>query len=290
MNVALRVDRRAKIARSPLRRRTRLLWIIVPAIVAIAVAVGSQRVPCGGASGTGLRPAAVATKKMPATLRVATFNIHGGKGTDRVRDLNRTADCLRSFHLIGLNEVHGACLGRSENQAQSLGRALEMDWLFAPTEQRWWHYRFGNGLLSSLPVEHWQRIPLERVHGKSFRNLLVSNIELDGRTVHVVITHIDRSDDRERVEQLRTVAELFLSLAEPAILMGDMNSSAEEPLIRRLLQSPGVRDPVADVLGDQAPPRIDWILTRGLRTVDAGIIETAASDHPCVWAELAPIE
>jgi endonuclease/exonuclease/phosphatase (EEP) superfamily protein YafD len=65
-----------------------------------------------------------------------------------------------------------------------------------------------------------------------------------------------------------------------------MNSPAADPHIQHLLNTTGVRDPVADALGDDAPPRIDWIFSRGLRTIDAGLIDTGASDHPCVWAEL----
>ena len=56
--------------------------------------------------------------------------------------------------------------------------------------------------------------------------------------------------------------------------------------MRRLLAAPGVRDPLGEKLGAAAPPRIDWILARGMRPVDAGLREQGASDHPLVWAEL----
>jgi endonuclease/exonuclease/phosphatase (EEP) superfamily protein YafD len=36
-----------------------------------------------------------------------------------------------------------------------------------------------------------------------------------------------------------------------------------------------------------AKERIDWILVEGLAVVDAGAVETDASDHPLIWAELA---
>ena len=102
----------------------------------------------------------------------------------------------------------------------------------------------------------------------------------------MLLTHVTRGDDRDRQTQLRTVIALFRALAEPAILLGDMNSQADDPQIRALLDTPGVVDPVGEVLGSEAPSRIDWIITRGLRCLDAGVVETEASDHPLVWAEV----
>ena len=79
---------------------------------------------------------------------------------------------------------------------------------------------------------------------------------------------------------------LYLALSEPAILLGDLNSDAGDPQIRRLLATPGVTDAVGKILGPRDQPRIDWIITRGLRCVDAGIRDSGASDHQAVWAEL----
>jgi endonuclease/exonuclease/phosphatase family metal-dependent hydrolase len=104
--------------------------------------------------------------------------------------------------------------------------------------------------------------------------------------VNVVVTHLDRSDDRERREQLRVVGNYFLSLAAPAVLMGDLNSDADEPALQFVLKAPDVVDPLRVKLGEATPRRIDWILVRGATTTDAGIIEAGPSDHPYAWAEL----
>jgi endonuclease/exonuclease/phosphatase family metal-dependent hydrolase len=78
----------------------------------------------------------------------------------------------------------------------------------------------------------------------------------------------------------------FLALPEPAVLLGDLNSDANDPLIRGLLSTPGVCDAVGPKPGPNRAERIDWIIARGLRPVDAGIRDNGASDHPLVWAEL----
>jgi endonuclease/exonuclease/phosphatase family metal-dependent hydrolase len=161
-----------------------------------------------------------------------------------------------------------------------------MPWLFAPAEHRWGHDHFGNAVLCSLPVQAWERIPLPRHYGHSCRNVVLLSAAYRGRTLRLVVTHLDRGDDRDRDRQLQTVAALFLGQQEPAILLGDLNTTGDEPLLAQLLSTPGVHDPVAEILGPKTPRRIDWMLTRGLETVDAGVIENDASDHPCVWAEL----
>lgn len=101
--------------------------------------------------------------------------------------------------------------------------------------------------------------------------------------MHLVVNE----DDGTHEAQLRTAIDLFLSLAEPAILLGDLNEVGSHPAIVRLLNTPRVRNALANsprTNGKQNP--IDWIITRGFRTVRAEWMETAASDHPVARAEL----
>jgi endonuclease/exonuclease/phosphatase (EEP) superfamily protein YafD len=100
----------------------------------------------------------------------------------------------------------------------------------------------------------------------------------------VLITHLDRQSDRE--DQLRAVSQQFLGLTEPCLLLGDLNSREDDPGLRELLATPGVRDPIRECLGAATPSRIDWVLTRGLRGVQAEICDNGASDHPCFRVEL----
>ena len=141
-------------------------------------------------------------------------------------------------------------------------------------------------MLSSLPVTSWQRIPLPRAGSHTYRNAVLTTIEVGGRPVHVLLTHLDSRDVARRQEQLRTVGELFLSLSAPAVLMGDLNTPPDDPQLGRLLSAPGVSDAVAQGMPAISWQRIDWILTRGLRSVSAGCEDSGASDHPLYWAEL----
>lgn len=271
-------------------KKNKKRWLRTIALVLLVGGVywhASRHTPTGPAEGVGVQGEITRPPPKRKTIRVATFNIHGGKGKDGRRDLDRTAECLHDLDFVALSEVRGPRLGQSQDQARRLGQKLGMAWLFAPAVRVWYYEEFGNGLLTMLPVDFWQRIPLSRNYGRSHRNAVLVALRHGDRTIHVVLTHICRRHDPERRAQLRAVISLYLSLAEPAILVGDMNSDADDPQIQQLLATPGVADPVGEILGQEAAgDRIDWIFTRGLRCVDAGILENEASDHPMVWAEL----
>lgn len=270
--------------------RTWAKYVVVTALFVGLVWQIARRTPVGPSAGSlevKLLASSVAPTE-PARFKLGTYNIHHGTGTDRVRNLDRTADVLNGLDFVGLNEVHGPLFWEHEDQATTLGRKLRLTPLFAPAQQEWLHFQIGNGLLTRLDVEHWQVVPLERRYSKNCRNLVHARIRApNGVPVNMVIAHIDRYDDRERREQLRTVGQYFLSLAEPAVLLGDMNSDLGEREIQTLLDAPGVKDVLTEKYGLNKPPRyIDWIFVRGLKVVDAGFVVAAASDHPHIWAEV----
>ncbi len=261
----------------PRRRRRIVPWLILILIAAGVLYWGYIPTQTGPASGSALEGTAIRATTRP-TLRVATFNIHSGRNEKGEFNLDRTAAVMKKdFDIIGLNEVrNSAPFSQDPDQAEMLGGKLKMQSLFAATEQRWWRDDFGNGLLSAVSVADWKRTPLAGTAGRGKRNVLQLRLMLQGVAVNILITHIDRGADR--ASQMQLVGDQFLALPRPAILMGDLNSQQNTPEIERLLKSPDVK--VAGTGG------IDWIFTRGLETVAAGVIENDASDHPLVWAEL----
>jgi endonuclease/exonuclease/phosphatase family metal-dependent hydrolase len=225
------------------------------------------------------------------TIRFGSFNIHGGTGADGRRDLARVAECLGDLDFVALNEVHGWSALSGSDQAELLGRRLGMQWLFASANQQWFYREFGNGLITRLPVVYWERIPLPRQVDRSYRNMILVTLAYPSAkqkrtSIRLLLTHVNRRYDAERQAQLRVVIAQYLALAKPAVLLGDLNSEADDPQIRQLLGTPGVCDAVGEKTSTKTPGRIDWIIARGLRPVDAGIRDNGASDHPLVWAEL----
>lgn len=234
-------------------------------------------------------PASTVTRSAPETLKLASFNIHSGKGTDGLRNLTRTADLLTDVDFAGLYEVRATSDANQPNQAAVLGHLRETAWLFAPSERQWWSDHFGNGLIYRIPVRSVIRLPLVNTRHKAYRNAVLSTVELRNAVVRILSVHIDRQDDRQR--QLTTVIELFLGLEEPCVLMGDLNTTADDPLLENLHNQNGVKSPLHDAAPDGPTVQsIDWIFTRGLKTISAELVENAASDHPCLKAELAPFD
>jgi len=245
----------------------------------------SRRVSTGPDVGVGVRGGENGERTQSSTIRIGTFNIHGCKGIDGRLDPDRVARDLAGLDFVGLNEVRGKGFG-GENQAEILGRHVEMGWLFAPAEFQWYgRKQFGNAILTRLPVTRWLRVPLPRNHDYSFRNMLLADVRHRGCTIRVLVAHVNQRDPRERRIQLDCVLGMFLALDEPAVLVGDLNTGRDDPAIKAALATPGVVNPVDQVLSEE-PDMIDWILVRGLRGVDAGVLDSGASDHPLVWVEL----
>lgn len=262
----------------------RALQLAAGLLLAVAlIALGNDRRPASPAQGVGLQ-GAVRVRPPADRLRVASFNIHGGRDGQDHRDLAKTAISLEGVQLAGLNEVRGGWRG---NQTRYLGQRLGLAWLYAPSERRWWRDHWGNALLSAAPVVKWERQPLTGTRGKGYRNLLLADVAHFGTTVHLLLTHVDTTHDREA--QLQTVVDTFLKLPEPALLLGDLNSDASDPQVQQLLAAPGVIDCLAEAAQNYRRRRIDWIVARGLEPRAAGIRDDLASDHPCVWADLAPL-
>ncbi len=140
-------------------RRWQVAALVVLALGAVLYHASRHR-PTGPAAGTEIQGKAAQAAGPRRTIRIGQFNIHAGKGLDGRRDISRTAECLRSLDFVVLNEVRGPWFWQSEDQAAQLGRELGMQWLFAPSIRVWYHVESGNGLLSSVPVASWQRIPL----------------------------------------------------------------------------------------------------------------------------------
>jgi endonuclease/exonuclease/phosphatase family metal-dependent hydrolase len=227
-------------------------------------------------------------RNLSPTLRIATFNIHAGVGRDGVRDLGRTADSLSNLDIAALQEVRNPLLSYDGPQISNVADQLRMAWIFVPAERRWWHNDYGTGLLTRIALDDCLRIPLPTANRRRFRAALLTNFLHQGRSVHLLAVHIDLDEELNTHDtQLRLVADLFLSLQEPAILVGDLNDVSTHPEIARLLKTPGVHNALAGIPGPTVKTNpIDWIFTRGFDTVRGEWLANPASDHPVARAEL----
>jgi endonuclease/exonuclease/phosphatase family metal-dependent hydrolase len=269
-------------------RRRVVRWIGALAVSAIVVVgiIGNLRTSTGPASGAGYAGTLPALPDGKSSFRIGTFNMHSGVGEDDVYNLNRTIEAVRDTDFCALNEVRGRFSGELRNQAEELAQATHRGWIYLPSERRFWHDDFGNGLITRLPVREWVRTPLptDPSHG-GLRNATITRVELGSREVQILLTHIDRSKDQPG--QLRMVSRIFDSLAEPSMLVGDLNADSTNPEVKNILHLAGLHDCITEATG-RGDGRIDWILARGIKTISGGQIKNGASDHPLYWVDVVP--
>ena len=156
------------------------------------------------------------------TLRVATFNIRHGLGTDGRLDLDRTASVVKATGagLIALQEVDRR-LPRSDSvdQAAVLGDATGMHATFAPTLRRAGG-EYGIALLTDVPVEATAE-PFPRVAGEEPRVMLVCS----WRGVTIVAAHLAQRG-AARAAHTTALARRAAALragGEPVVVLGDLN-------------------------------------------------------------------
>lgn len=212
-------------------------------------------------------------------IRVATFNIRGGRDLNDQNNLTRVIDWLRGADVAVLNEVIDRRWG--VHQAGMIASELGTHWLFAPTRARLLGTR-GNALMIRPQPSEYGVISLP--HPDTQRNAVRALIPFGMENVDVIGTHLERGELGQ--DQLNVLIERFLA-ADVAILLGDLNTRRDEPPLSHLLDRVDVTDAITVALG-QPPPLwvVDWILVRGMTVVNGGSVERGISDHMGFWVEL----
>ena len=246
---------------------------------------GASRWPAGPSKGGPIEPRHQindSEHQAPSRLRLATFNLHSCVGRDNRYDPARAAALLRGYDLASLHEVRGSGPWW-KNNAREIGDELDVRSMFAPTEIWWWHRWFGDALLTRMRIDHWETTPLPCGFRDAYRQVVFLKVPFGSGTLNVLMTHLGKNDNRRK--QFPIVAEMFLKLPSPAVLMGDLNMRANDPMMQELLRHPGIEDPVGRRM-TKPRDRVDFILVKGLHWTDAGLMENVASDHPLIWVEI----
>lgn len=259
-----------------------MTFLIILTIVVLSAILFWSAIPTRAAARSGVLDFMPSQQKRSRqSLQVATYNIHGAKGMDGIRNLNRTAQAIRGADIIALQEVHSSW---KSNQAEQLATAVGLEHLFVPTLRRWFRDYRGNGLLTRFPIKHWQTHLLPNVKGHRYRVYSIAEVVLDNAILSILFTHLHTRQGRD--QQLKIVLEHFGSLPLPAILVGDLNTTGNDPTFAKHLPADAI-DAVGSALGSQdTPERIDWILARGLDVNGGGYMGRGVSDHPYYWVEV----
>lgn len=144
----------------------------------------------------------------PERIRVASYNVHAGVGSDGNFSPERIAKVITELgaDVVGLQEVHSG--DGSFSMLDTLARATGMHAIAGPTHSRPAHGEFGNALLTRHKVASVRQLNLA-VAGREPRGAL--DVLLDcGSPLRVMATHLGLRP-WERREQ---VAKLLEALTE----------------------------------------------------------------------------
>lgn len=170
---------------------------------------------------------------MPRSLRIATYNIHMGRGIDGRVKIERILRVLREIDadVIALQEVVNR-RGRSPEENQARYLADELGYSCSVGETRKHRARLlgnvtgilGNVTLSRWSIERARQIDLS-VAGRQPRGALRTDIRVGDDLLHVFNVHLGTAV-RERRAQARLIDERLLkTLDVPGhrIVLGDFN-------------------------------------------------------------------
>lgn len=189
----------------------------------------SRRLVLSGIAATPLTACATAPASGGARLRLATLNIWHNQG-DWAARLPVILDDLRAVDadVIALEEVLQDPAMDLPNQAQTIADALGYRWAFSSADVETRPRRYGNALLTRLPIlaQDWKLLePLD-----DYRTALRLRVSVSGRPVDVVATHLAWQDDAGPV-RARQIADLLSWLPDdgtPLVVMGDFNASQDD--------------------------------------------------------------
>ena len=243
----------------------------------------------------------------PVTLRVLSYNIHTGIGTDGALDLTRTADAIRATRadVVALQEVdvHWAARSDFRDQARELAGMLRMRVFFAPiydldpltpgAPRR----QYGVAVLSRFPVLHTETHEITRLSTQDPNpvpapapGFAEAVVLVRGVAVHVYSTHLDyRPDPAVREMQVTDTLRIMADDRGPQLLLGDFNAPHEAPELAPLWTVLTDAIPEGATYPAAAPTkRIDFVtVSDDVRVRSATVPETLASDHRPVLAELS---
>lgn len=265
---------------------------------------------------TPVLPAAAAAPPSPAgghgvPLRVMSYNILHGAGTDGVFDLDRTAAAIRAEHpdVVGLQEVDQTWDVRSNfvDEPAALAKALHMHVFFGPiydlppltagAPDR----RYGVAILSRYPIVHAVDHEITRLSTQDPNPVPAlapgfpeAVIAVRGALVHVFDTHLDyRADPSVRQLQVADTVRIMRAAGGQQVLVGDFNATWDAPELAGLHDIlidawTATGQPGGETYPAEAPDtRIDHVtVTPGVGIGQAAVPVTLASDHRPVVADL----
>lgn len=271
-------------------------------------------------------------KTSASQLLVASYNIAHARGgalgasnwqggrTEAVlyRHLDNLAKHIKQSKadIVVLNEIDfTAAWSLHINQARYLAQKAGFQYV---VEQRnmddsipFYHFKFGNAILSRYLIENSQLIKFP--HVSSLENIFVgshdgviSDIHTDFGSIGLVAVHLEYRSEKVRVASVKQISALTKEYHLPVIAAGDFNAAPthfakasqtvmSENALDYLIGKGGfrasaeIKDEAAyHTFPSEAPTAvIDWIVgSQGVEVANAKVLRSPLSDHNMIIAEI----
>lgn len=240
-------------------------------------------------------------------IRFVSYNVHSAFDIEGNLDVEGIAQVIADTRadVVGLQEVpRGQLLSANIDLLTLLQLELGFEHVafFGTTDPVW-----GNAILSRYPIVDVGTDYLPRVGTPMRRGYLGALVDTGDHEILVVSTHLQHVNDSDvhdedpeadllpvHSEQINVILEQWGNQA-PAVLMGDFNARPDWEQIE-MITSAGWVDTWAEAgsgdgfTSNAADPRyrIDYIFhTSDITATDVGVIQSTASDHFAVVADLS---
>jgi endonuclease/exonuclease/phosphatase family metal-dependent hydrolase len=222
-----------------------------------------------------------------STLRVLSYNIHHGEGTDGRIDLLRIAKVIRNADpdLVALQEVDNLTTrALGVDQTSELKRLTGLNGSFGKAID-YSGGEYGQAILSRFEV------PNKIVHAlpsgdREQRIAMVVPFPLMGKEALFASTHLDHANEEYRHKQAIALNGLFPNGGVAAILAGDLNATDESKTVlelKRIWTFHSASKPLLTFPASKPTKQIDYVVARnasGIRAAAGKVLEESiASDH-----------
>ena len=225
------------------------------------------------------------------TVRVLQYNVKNCDNGQKIQEI--AAEIQREAPQIVCLQELDWCAKRSKEQEvlKLLAEQLSMNYLFIPSMQ-FEGGLYGIGILSVYPLENSTRIPLSVQKGEEARVLVKTTVDINGKTVEILNTHLSFESTESRQNQFAVLRE-NTDAAERFILCGDFNVGSysefdalgavqtvnnAEPNYRTYVPTAGETD---SFLGLD-----NIVVSADMQIQSSRMIKTTVSDHNMLVADI----
>ena len=235
---------------------------------------------------------AAAVRAEPARVRlnVMSYNIHVGIGMDKKLDLARIAEVIRRERadIVGLQEVdRGVERTGRVDEIRELARLTGMDYAFAHNLD-YQGGQYGVAVLSRFPILAIDHRRYANPRERERRGFIRVEIEVGGRRLNFVTTHLDYQFLDGRVFETEQLLKALEDVRGPLIVAGDFNEEppggAYEMMLKAGFADGWAQEKTAGLTypADKPTKRIDYVFHRNLGEnvrATVSVPNTLASDH-----------